>query len=342
MVLTEPIDSLIIEIVEIDASPLNLISARPFSNYFDIRYSKPVTTYLIRSLNAKDSSRVATLNFKLSNEDKTIRIYNTLELTENDSLGLIVNTYDTLRQERIDTLYAKYNQSTSKPEDFTFTLNTPTPLIFLDTVDLTFQSNKPVSEEFLPDSIYLKFDSIYQQPIDITGINFNYSKTKVNFSFPLEWEIIKNEIISLLDTSMVDSATIASFELMKIEFILGKGSFRSIESDSATFKSVINKYNPEDYGMLRVLLNEYPTSFELQLIDSKFEVIQRVWNQPDHTFRKLNKGSYSLRILIDSNNDGYWSPGNILKDQPPEPIILYPEFIDLRPNFEITIEDFSF
>jgi len=57
-------------------------------------------------------------------------------------------------------------------------------------------------------------------------------------------------------------------------------------------------------------------------------------------------GTYKVRLLIDSNNNGKWEPGNILTNTPPEPILYYTsdqnttELI-LRANWELIDIDFN-
>lgn len=342
LLIDQDIDSLIIDLVEIDASDLELISARTFSNYFDIRYNKEITRYRINPLFAKDSIKVDSLGHQLANENKNIRLYHNIYLQPEDSLSVIIEASDSLTQLLIDTISVNFNESTPGKEEFKITNNSLKPYAFRKSIELDYSFNKPVYPTLSMDSIFFRFDTLYFEHPDTIIYNWNYSGNQLNLTIPIDWNLIEEQIKASVDTSAVDSTQIANFELKEIQLLIGKSTFVSVEKDSIGTSLNIEKYNAENFGVLRVDLKTEKESYTFELIDKKGNVIRSVRNIKNYVFDKLPLGSYTFRILYDQNGDGIWSAGNVLKDEYPEPVFLYGKYTELRPNFEILIEDFSF
>ena len=342
LVLKNSLDSLVIDLVSIDASELKLISARPFSNYFDIRYSKPINSYRIKPFTEKDTIKVDSLGHSLSNENKSVRFYHNIYLPPEDSLGIIIKAEDTLSQILIDTVYIRFNETIPKKEEYIVTNISTKPQVYSRDINLRFRFNKPTYPQLREDSIFYRFDTVYQVQPDTISYRWNYSNTNLSMEMPIDWSKIQDSILAQLDTTQIDSTQRAKFNLTQLSLYYGESTFISVENDSSGTSLKIKKYDPEEYGLLKVILDTEEDAFILELIDEKFETIRSIRNKKEYTFTKLPLGSYSFRVLLDKDGDGKWSSGNVLKDQPPEPVIIYDKFTDLRPNFEITIEDFSF
>ena len=61
-------------------------------------------------------------------------------------------------------------------------------------------------------------------------------------------------------------------------------------------------------------------------------------NEKSLTFKNLKPGKYKIRVLIDSNDDGVWSPGNMLKQIEPEPVYIHPEMLIIRADWETSLD----
>ena len=55
-------------------------------------------------------------------------------------------------------------------------------------------------------------------------------------------------------------------------------------------------------------------------------------------FKNLLPGPYELRLVLDSNKDGEWSPGNYFTNTLPEKVYYYSKPLDLRANWELEID----
>ena len=78
--------------------------------------------------------------------------------------------------------------------------------------------------------------------------------------------------------------------------------------------------------------------FIVQLVDDKFEIIQEAQDEKKILFRNIEPGSYRIRVLIDADEDGKWSPGNMKKQILPEPVYIYPELLVIRPDWRTSLD----
>ena len=96
----------------------------------------------------------------------------------------------------------------------------------------------------------------------------------------------------------------------------------------------------EDTGILLIEIQTQAKHFLVQLLTKDFEVLSSKRNVKKFNFEDLKPGDYQLRLVIDENNDGKWSPGNFYLLQEPEPIIFYKNekgvpLVNLKANWEL-------
>jgi hypothetical protein len=121
-----------------------------------------------------------------------------------------------------------------------------------------------------------------------------------------------------------------------------------ITVDSAAFVSIYGKWNDkkqtkfkfkkeEDYGHLYVAVegcDSFPGIGEL--LDGSDKVVRRVvLKNGELLFPNLKPGKYYLRYIADTNGNGKWDTGNYKEKLQPEQVYYYPEFFDVRQNWEI-------
>ena len=81
--------------------------------------------------------------------------------------------------------------------------------------------------------------------------------------------------------------------------------------------------NPQNYGVIDLNFTQISAPFNVQLLNSKGAIINRYSGAPQITMEYLDADQYQIRILIDENSDGLWDPGNIFRNQLPEPVIFF-------------------
>jgi len=307
-------------IFNLDTRPIVLQSSRPFGNNYQLKFNKSLTSY---QLFTEDKSLVS----NLIEDHQILRIYYNESVT--DSLGLRFIVKDSLQQTLDSLVYVKFETSARKPDKFIANLSQKNgPVNKLWSASINF--NKPIAAVNY-DSIYFKFDSLYSLPINHTMLSTNYSNDEYILSLDFD-DILANDSIHRNSTN-------------QFEFIISKGSFISIENDSVTaIKRNHSFKNPKDFGIISGNIATDFSSFTIQLVDKNFDVVEeQIINSKDissYEFRHITPGSYSIRVLVDENNNGLWDPGNIKLKEVPEKIVVFfhpnvnSQKINLRANWE--------
>lgn len=320
LTINDSLTGLELYIFNLDTRPIVLQSNRPSGNNYQLKFNKSLTHY---QLLTEDESLISNL---LEN-NQILRIYYNESVT--DSLGFHFIVNDSLQQTLDSLVYLKFVESTKKPDKFIANLdqkNGPINKSFRASIKF----NKPIASVNY-DSIYFQFDSLYSLPINDSMISTNYSNDEYTISLDFD-DIFKED-------------SIHNNWPIPFKFIISKGSFISIENDSiSAIKREYSFKDPNDFGIIRGTIITNYSSFTIQLVDKNFAVVEEVTlNSPyalSYEFSHITPGSYSIRVLIDENNNGAWDPGNIKLKKLPEKIVVFfhpnvnSEQINLRANWE--------
>ncbi len=166
-------------------------------------------------------------------------------------------------------------------------------------------------------------------------------------------QIDDDQLIGPLINSTIDTLTIRQApaapppdrrdvreNLKALNFYAAPGSFMSVEQDSS--EAIIQRYtfiNPEKFGTISGAVTVPYQNYWLQLLNKSYQVVREVKNPTAYTFKAVRPDTYYLRILVDDNNDGAWGDGNILRNEAPEPVLVYPEELVVRENWEMSNVD---
>lgn len=120
-----------------------------------------------------------------------------------------------------------------------------------------------------------------------------------------------------------------------IEDETGKKLFKS---DTASFTAM----DDEDYGRLAVKFKNYSASekVRLQILKDEKLVLDTLIANSNWKYDRLSPGSYSLRLLYDTNGNGKWDAGNFKTLRQPEKVIALPNKLSIKGDWdnEIIIE----
>lgn len=340
-----PEDSIYLHSLSIDASPLKFISARPSGRYFETRYSKQLVAYDIEfPLNERGPAS----NF--GSESQSIQFYNNLSLQETDSIFTILTVQDSLKNSRIDTVYVKFRESARKAPEYKASVVPASGAINRDT---RFRINFTKPTRINPDSLVLNIplDTLFDLAIPAYNARFNFNHTSYSFTLPPTLqkdlldtlEALKAEYIQT-DTLNIDTAKHMIYRQLNriksntLKLQIPASTFISVEED--TLALLTGNYNfpsAEDFGNVQVTINTEQPSYFVQLI-SKDKVVQQQAKCQVCNFSSVPPGSYWIRILIDENNDGKWSPGNFQQFIAPEPVVHFTEQSSLRSNWVVELQ----
>ena len=164
-------------------------------------------------------------------------------------------------------------------------------------------------------------------------------------------------MITLADTAKVDSIRKTfplSFEPKGMEvflrpkvklkptdsyFLRIEGPFFQIfdsTSIDTTYRYPLKWYDPEEYGNIegKVFFDTtYSGPIVMQFLDKNKKIVRTV-NDTIFTFNRLKAESYTVRIILDADGNGVWTPGSVSPPRLPEKIYLDNSEISIRANWD--------
>ncbi|MBL7876895.1 MAG: hypothetical protein JNL53_14600, partial [Cyclobacteriaceae bacterium] len=79
----------------------------------------------------------------------------------------------------------------------------------------------------------------------------------------------------------------------------------------------------EDTGLVTGKITTQEKNYEIQLTGTDNKTVARLTNPKEIKFQYLVPQEYRVRIIIDTNANGKWDPGNFYEGIEPEKVILY-------------------
>jgi uncharacterized protein (DUF2141 family) len=175
---------------------------------------------------------------------------------------------------------------------------------------------------------------------------------QINFGKPIKFDKLDN-IRALADTINDITLTKDSFRWDKYRTALSiriesrasreigiripAGTFISVENDTNKIVRQDHKLMEiENYGSISGNITTDATHFIIELLSSDFKVVDRKLNIKDFKFNFLSAGTYRVRVIRDTNQNGEWDRGDLEEGILPEEIAFSPDEIKLKQNWDIT------
>lgn len=347
---------------KMDIKEPKILSSRPDGNYYLVKFNKGVKEYAI---NVVDGNQP--LNHNLIEENKTLRFYNQ---NIKDSLLVEIRVTDSLNQVFQDQVYLKFTDSRKKPEALKSGLMPPENEKIKEEFVGTITFNKPI-KQVNSDSIFFQYDSLTISHIDAEAeISWNSNKTVATIKKKLDASLMKaemnggeakaNEGIKPAQSPANSNEEKEPNALRRpgnrpasspnnrippgsVKLYISPGTFIGLENDSSSQIQRTYKFlNSEEVGTIEGTIETNFESYFIQLLDKNYKVIKELRNRKNFKFQDVLPGDYNVRILIDNNNNGEWFPGNINTKVEPEDVILHPEVLTIRANWERKDVNISF
>jgi uncharacterized protein (DUF2141 family) len=328
-----------IPLIRLDTRPLVLTSARPSGTFFNIKTSKNIAHYAVTAI---DSTTIYTC---YGEDHANIRIYNSI--SDRDSILVHFNARDSIQQHIDTTLWLKFSPRRLTPEKLTASVH-HLKLIGPKAVlhgQITF--NKPIAHINF-DSIFYSLDSattipIIQQDLSLDTLTNTYQITKR----------FDPALLTPPDPSPLDKSAISTLPKLQPRppgqttapdqphLYIGPSTFISIEADSSARMSVPAKPTTlSTTGVILVKVSQPPPHHLTQLLTRDYQLIAQNKDQASSSFHDLEPTIYQLRLVIDTDANGHWSPGNFYLHTEPEPIYFYKNeknetTVNLKANWEL-------
>ncbi len=313
-------DTIPVGLINLDARPIKVNTIRNVGNLTRVRLNKFSTEYTIKS----DSDIV-----NCYGDDQTeIVLYHPLQLT--DSIPVTVHVKDSIQTTFDSTFYLK--KTNIKPVRTPFKIRLGSPVIDTETSLLKTKINfsEPISTINF-DSLFIKVDTTSTVPITKDDLTIDPVKKIISLQTKIDKKLIDIPLDSL--GKPLPPPTLALYS--------GFAAMISIENDSsARAGTPIDVIRYKDTGTLFIEINTRKKNFIIQLLNRDFQLIRELKNERKYTFKNLFPGDYQIRVIIDTNNNGVWDPGNFLQGIAPEKIVFYrsttrKQLFPVRSNWEL-------
>lgn len=321
--LLEDIKDISVGLVRLDAGPLRITSARPYNTYFNIRTSKNLRTF---TLSAIDSSK---LSYTYGEDQANIRVYRT---TEKDSLQVHLIALDSIDNVIDTTLFVKYLTREVTPEKFDVRINSSSLYAHTGQLQAILQLSKPIGEVNF-DSLYFLVDSLTRVNFSPQDLTWDPLKKTLTINKQLDPTAFENKTENgqtrraarrPLATSPDTATNQPPPRNLLYELHLHRGALTSIEKDSsAALTQTLKPLREDELSVIHMLIRTSEPSYLVQLLDNNYKIIQQKANQTRNVFTDVVPGEYQIRLIIDTNANGRWDPGNYFKNEEPEPIVYY-------------------
>ncbi len=307
--------------------PLSLINTRSVGGYVEIKFNKRIEKFEIEPY----------IPFNIIGDaNDVVRLYKPKQINFGDSITSSVQAIDSINNTISDTIKYVFLESNRKPSGFSYSIKERNVQI-ADTNRINIRFNKPI-DTFYRNKISIQSDSTFYRSM-ATQSYWNYNRTELELQFDLSESYFDSLITTLTPTDTLESDSSSTGNNPPlIQLIIEKGSFISVESDTSKRNSLEIKKNViKPRGQLNVVLNTDHQKFIFQLLDSNDEVSHQIQNSKEFSIKTIKPGNYKIRILIDSNNDGTWSYGNLFKNIEPEEVYVYQEETSIRENWIVEL-----
>ena len=194
--------------------------------------------------------------------------------------------------------------------------------------------------------------------LTIVPADFDYYKKLVlEFSYPLD--SIGSDAFILREEGAKVSYTLTPIDSLKRKFIL-QYAFKQSKNYTVYFprnsiKGILGTYmdstviafktsNDKAYKTLTMNIKnpEFKGGSILQIVGIKDEILdEKKINWADSNvvvFKNLRQGSYRVRLIYDTNNNGKWDSGKYADKRQPEKVVFFPQNIDIKPAFDFLMD----
>jgi uncharacterized protein (DUF2141 family) len=306
-------DTPTLKLVAADMAPQRQPKSMVTSKQYTLAYPRGIQDVQVSFWKREDSLTYAQV------DDKQLRFYNREART--DTIRARITVTDSLNRTFSHDQKIRFKDRPKKGNDIVEAMETKVLPKSSDDMERNFhyqlRFSKPITR-FAPENILLQEDTIRNVKLTDKDWKWNRYKTELLIDKPIEFR-------------------------RDVRVIMPKGTFISIEGDTAQAVRALHALrDPEKYGTISGEVKNVHSDFFVELIGAAdYKVVATIRNKSPFTFVSVPPGTYRLRLVLDHNKNGRWDPGNPDAFVSPEPVILFPNEIKLKANFELLGNDFS-
>ena len=311
-------DSLDIDLVKEDYAPPKILSPTRKKHLTELGFDEGIKEV---KLDSGQTNLEQKIQYNLSPNGKKLIFYNKQSL---DSIRLRVIALDSADNRASKEVTVKFTNKPIKPKDrasFGVKINPKNKAgIIGKQLELELNFTKPVKTinqnqlKYLVDADTVNFLPLTDSS---TTLQWNQFRTKLNITRDIQFK----KAITIIS----DSAAFVS----------------AIDDTTALIKQTIKRLDPAAVGLLNIKIETQTTNFVVQLLNSEFEVVgekrSNTVSNNQFKFDNLEPATYTIRVIIDANNNGRWDFSDFKNGKTAEKLFFYNNPVQLRANWEQNI-----
>ena len=118
-------------------------------------------------------------------------------------------------------------------------------------------------------------------------------------------------------------------------------SFKGVTNDTTEFSFMVPELSQYGNIFVTIEIPENVPQIIVELLDDKDKVVasQIVAETKKIEFKYLSPRKYKLKVTLDNDGNGKWSPGDYGRKLLPEPIYFHKDVFDVKANWDIDLEE---
>lgn len=338
--LQEPVDlsetsaeDLNLSIVAADITPLILQNASPQGPYFDICFSKPITSYTLAPVDSHGQLQKNTVYSHLIQDGQVIRLYNTFETIPTDTLQVALSASDSAGHVIQETLAVSFTPGVANNEALEMRLDPVSETHVASDCEINMIFNKPI-QQICPDSLFFVVQGKDKVFIHAEDLSYGPHQDTITLRKTF-YPSFTHEDNATEQKASADPPDLVGY-IPEGAFIAADGTASQTTYCTYRFK------NSAACGKIQGSVTASTPGFIVQLLNAQYEVVDTVRNRSPYQFEEVLPGDYYVRVLGLRTPDAMWHFGNIDQLELPDPVVMYPHKLSVVPNWEINHIDLSF
>jgi hypothetical protein len=276
--------------------------------YFQIEFSEGLADFEVEAKNAEQQSALV---YDLIDKGKILQFYNVQEVY--DSIPVKLTLTDSLGNKNEEDYKITFREL--KDKDKKRKEKDKTTQKIAAKIELVIGGNeieKDLDLQFIFDKPLAKYD--------LNKITYLIDKDSVN-----RQPLIPPDSLHLVRWNKTRSAFYVKRNIPfkeSIHITLDSLSFFTIEQDTVSLAT--QKFTKKDVSKFGTIYGEIITKkphYILQLVAESGKVLKELTNPKTYDFPFLPAGTYLMRVIIDTNQNGRWDASDVLNNVPAEEII---------------------
>lgn len=331
-------EGIVLPLIAADVRNLKLLRSMPQKGLIEVVFNKAVINYQViplQTVGARGKPEI--YSFLSAQSPKVIAIYNTFGLLEGDTLKVTLKAEDALHRSLEENISIRFKEGKTDKISLSYSLSPRVLPSILPDFTESILFNKPI-KEFNEALIYFECKSQQKITLKQGESEWNENKTELTIRKHFTPEEIMQFAIQEEERDH-KSNSIKQMVTLQIE----PGACTAF--DQSTHKKISCTYplrKKEETGTISGSVETTTPYFIIELLNQKDERVDAIRNAKSYQFKMIPPGSYRMRLLVLNEGEKEWSPGDILKNIEPNPVIFYEKEINVIENRDLTGVDFKF